>query len=390
MPSKIQIEPLPSDDLHTGAQYGCAKLLSDLLQRSGSLLMKSGNPGLPWRGYISSLAFAGLFIFPCISTAQQPAGVPGQGQTSAPAELPAGQTPSQAAISASTGQEAQAKADDALKMDQPSTMKLGPGDLIEVGVYNVPELASKVRVSNAGDIYLPLVDYVHVDGLSQEEAQTLIQKRLEDGGFVRNPHVTIFVDDAASQGVTVLGEVSKPGIYPDTASHKLYEVISQAGGFSSAASRKIAIIRRNQPDPIRVDLPRNLADDTSKNVDILPGDTITVPRAPIVYVVGDVNRPSGLVVDNGQLTVLQALALAGGTNRTAKLSAARIIHKSSSGMSETKIEIKKMLEAKVPDVTLQADDILFIPVSSAKVLAGRTFEAAMSAATAVTIYTVHP
>ena len=270
------------------------------------------------------------------------------------------------------------------------TVKLGAGDLVEVNVYNVPELATKARVSNAGDLYLPLIDYVHVDGLTQEEAQSLIEKRYEDGGFVRNPHVTIFVDDAASQGVTVLGEVAKPGIYPDIADHKLYELISEAGGFTPAASRKIAILRQNQKEPIRVDLPRNLADDTSSNVEINPGDTITVPRAPIIYVVGDVGHPSGFLVDNGTLTVLQALALAGGTNHTAKVGAARIIRKGPSGMTEVKVEIKKMLEAKTPDMTLQADDILFVPVSGARVVAGRTFEAAMSAATGVSIYTLHP
>ena len=274
--------------------------------------------------------------------------------------------------------------------DQSALVKLGPGDLIEVGVYNVPELASKVRVSNSGEVYLPLIDYVHVEGLTQEEAQKLIEKRLEDGGFVRSPHVTIFVDEAASQGVTVLGEVTKAGIYPDVADHKLYEVISEAGGFTNSASRKIAVIRRNQPDPIRIDLPRNLADDLSGNIDIQPGDTITVPRAPIIYVVGDVGRPSGLLVDNGTLTVLQALALAGGTNHTAKLSGARIIRKGPAGMTETRVAVKKMLEAKAPDITLQADDILFIPVSAAKVAAGRTVEAAMTMATAVSIYAVHP
>ncbi|MGO9443027.1 MAG: polysaccharide biosynthesis/export family protein [Terriglobales bacterium] len=270
------------------------------------------------------------------------------------------------------------------------TVKLGPGDLMEVNVYNVPELTSKVRVGLSGDIYLPLIDYVHVDGLTQEEAQTLIEKRLADGGFVRSPHVTIFVDEAASSAVTVMGEVQRPGIYPDVGDHKLYEVVSEAGGFTASASRKIAIIRRNQADPIRVELPRNLADDLSGNIDILPGDTITVPRAPVIYVVGDVTRPSGLLVDNGTLTVLQAIALAGGMNHTAKLSGARIIRRGPTGMIETKIQVQKMLEAKIPDVTLQADDILFIPVSGGRVLAGRTFEAAMAAATAVSIYAVHP
>ena len=275
-------------------------------------------------------------------------------------------------------------------MDQSSLVKLGPGDLIEVNVYNVPELTTKARLSNSGDVYLPLIDYVHLGGLTQEEAQSVIEKRLEDGGFVRNPHVTIFVDDAASQGVTVLGEVGKPGIYPDLVGHKLYDVISEAGGFTPSASRNIAIIRRNGTEPIRVDLPRNLGDSLSGNVDVLPGDTITVPRAPIIYVVGDVGRPSGLLVDNGSLTVLQALALAGGTNRTAKMGGARIIRKTPSGMTETRIQLKKMLEAKAPDVTLHADDILFVPVSGARVAAARTVEAAVSAATAVSVYTVHP
>jgi polysaccharide export outer membrane protein len=285
-----------------------------------------------------------------------------------------------------------AKADDKAKEDsgQSATVKLGAGDLVDVNVYNVPELSTKARVSNGGDIYLPLIDYVHVDGLTQEEAQALIEKRYEDGGFVRNPHVTIFVDDPASQGVTVIGEVTKPGIYPDIADHKLYELISEAGGFTPAASRKITILRPDQKEPIRVELPRNLGDDPSSNVEINPGDTITVPRAPVIYVVGDVGKPSGFLVDNGTLSVLQALALAGGPNHTAKLGAARIIRKGPNGMTDVKIEIKKMLEAKSPDMTLQADDILFIPVSGARVVAGRTFEAAMAAATGVSIYAVRP
>jgi polysaccharide export outer membrane protein len=329
--------------------------------------------------------------------AQQAGNGTESGQGAKPAEttgvspaLPPVQSISQAAVSAAGA--APAKAPDAAQdvPDQSMTVTLGAGDLIEVNVYNVPELTSKVRISLAGDIYLPLIDYVHVEGLTQEEAQKLIEKRLEDGGFVRSPHVTIFVDEGSSSAITILGEVQKPGMYPDVSDHKLYEVVSEAGGFTQSASRKIAIIRRNQADPIRVDLPRNLADDLSGNIDILPGDTITVPRAPIIYVVGDVGRPSGLLVDNGTLTVLQAIALAGGPNHTAKLGASRIIHKGPTGMIETRIQVQKMLEAKIPDVTLQADDILFIPVSGARVFAGRSFEAAMAAATAVGIYAVRP
>jgi polysaccharide biosynthesis/export protein len=269
-------------------------------------------------------------------------------------------------------------------------LTLGPGDLIEVNVFNVPELQTKARLSSSGDVYLPLIDYVHLQGLTQEEAQTVLEKRLEEGGFVRSPHVTIFVDDAASQGITILGEVPRSGIYPEVADHKLYTMISAAGGFSLSAAHRVDIIRRGQPEAIHIMLPRNLADDVNANVEVLPGDTITVPRAPVVYVVGDVGRPSGLMVDNGRLTVLQALALAGGANHTAKLGDTRIIRKTPAGMTETKVQLKKMLEAKSPDVTLQADDILFVPISGLKVAAARTAEAAVSAATALTIYAVHP
>ncbi|HME35935.1 MAG TPA: polysaccharide biosynthesis/export family protein [Candidatus Sulfotelmatobacter sp.] len=360
--------------------------------------MESGTSSFTRCGRFLVLVLAAFVVVIGSAAAQQvgdgtqssPSAKPAETPAALPPAIPAAQPVSQAAVSASGV--APAKAPDAAQdaADQSMTVKLGPGDLIEVNVYNVPELTSKVRVSLAGDVYLPLIDYVHVEGLTQEEAQKLIEKRLVDGGFVRSPHVTIFVDEGSSSAVTILGEVQKPGMYPDVADHKLYEVVSEAGGFTPSASRKIAIIRRNQEDPIRIDLPRNLADDLSGNVDIMPGDTITIPRAPVIYVVGDVGRPSGLLVDNGTLTVLQAMALAGGANRTAKLGAARIIHKGPAGMIETKVEIKKMLEAKSPDVTLQADDILFIPISGGKVLAGRTFEAAMAMATAVSIYAVHP
>jgi polysaccharide biosynthesis/export protein len=353
--------------------------------------MESGTSGFSRCGRVFLILLTALVVAAGSAAAQQPANSSQPRQSDTPGQLPAAQPISQAATNASgAAQTAPAITPEPAKdsPDQSALVKLGPGDLIEVSVYNVPELVTKARISSSGDVYLPLIDYVHVDGLTQEEAQSLIEKRLSDGGFVRSPHVTIFVDEASSQGVTIIGEVGKPGIYPDVSDHKLYEVISQAGGFNSSASRKIAVIRRNQPEPIRLDLPRNLADDLSGNIDILPGDTISVPRAPIIYVVGDVGRPSGLLVDNGSLTVLQALA--GGTNRTAKMGGARIIRKTPAGMTETNVQLKKMLEAKVPDVTLQGDDILFVPVSAGKLVASRSIEVALTLATAVSIYAVHP
>jgi len=349
--------------------------------------MRLGRSGFPRRSQFLPVVLVLLISIPALLNAQQP--VTGNAPREQNSAVPSATQPvSQAGTTASGAQSNASQPGGNLK--DAGNSPLGVGDLIEVNVYNVPELATRARVSNSGDVYLPLIDYVHVDGLTQEEAQALIEKRLEDGGFVRNPHVTIFVDDAASQGVTVLGEVARPGIYADTADHKLYAIISQAGGFTQSAAREVAILRKDHPEPIEVKLPRNLADDTKGNVDVLPGDTVTVPRAPIIYVVGDVGHPSGFLVDNGSLTVLQALALAGGTNKTAKLGGARIIHKRPNGITEEKVQIKKMLEAKAPDVQLHADDILFIPVSGARVVAGRSFEAAISVATMVSVYSIHP
>ena len=208
--------------------------------------MLSGTPRFTCRSGVCLLICFTFFISLSVAAAQQASGQ--QGQPPAPKELPAAQPAAAAAASASgTASTPQAKADIKTDTADDSMMvKLGPGDLIEVSVCNVPELSTKARVGNSGDLYLPLIDYVHVEGLTLEEAQKLIQKRLEDGGFVRNPHVTIFVDEAASQGVTILGEVGRPGIYPDTVDRKLYEVISQAGGFSQSA---FAQDRHHPPQP---------------------------------------------------------------------------------------------------------------------------------------------
>jgi polysaccharide biosynthesis/export protein len=312
-------------------------------------------------------------------------------------ELPAAQPISQAAASSTPGGDAAAKPGPGSPADSVATnnsdssvVRLSTGDLLEVSVYNVPELATKARVGNSGDVYLPLIDYVHVADLTVEEAQVLIEKRLEDGGFIRGAHVTIFVDESAAQGVTILGEVSKPGIYAALGNRKLYDLISAAGGFSPAAGRNVSIIRHSLSTPITVHLPRNLADDLQNNVDIQPGDTITVPRAPVIYVVGDVGHPTGLLVDNGNLTVLQALALAGGPNRTAKMGDTRIIRKGPTGMTETRVPLKKMLEAKAPDVNLQADDILFVPLSGLRAAEQQGFQAAISAATGIAVIAAHP
>jgi polysaccharide export outer membrane protein len=272
-----------------------------------------------------------------------------------------------------------------------SNIKLGAGDLIEVTVFGVPDLATKTRVSSTGDVYLPLIDYVHVADLTTDEAQELIQKRLEDGGFVRNPHVSIYVNESASQAITILGEVAHPGAYAAIGDRKLFDMLSLAGGLTDRAGGAVAIMHRGDPDhKVELQLPRSLTEDTSHNVDIKPGDTIIVSKAGIIYVVGAVNRPSGFLVQEDTMTVLKALALAGGSTRTSSLNKTMILRQTPNGLAQIPVALKKVLHAKAPDVPLAKGDVLFIPGSAAKSAAYRSADAAFSMTTALGVVAAHP
>jgi polysaccharide export outer membrane protein len=272
-----------------------------------------------------------------------------------------------------------------------SNVKLGVGDLIEISVYGVPDLSTKVRISGSGDVYLPLIDYVHLASLTTDEAQELIQKRLEDGGFVRGPHVSIFVDESASQAITLVGEVARPGAYPAIGERRLFDLISAAGGLTDKAGRNVTIEHQGSPgQKVELQLSANMAEDTQDNVDVFPGDTIFVSRAGIVYVVGDVNRPSGFRIEDNTLTVLKALALVGGGTRTSALSKTKILREGPNGTQEIPVNLKKILYAKAPDMALVKGDVLFVPGSAAKTAAYRGAEAALAMSTTLAVVAVHP
>jgi polysaccharide biosynthesis/export protein len=270
-----------------------------------------------------------------------------------------------------------------------SAVRLGAGDLLEVSVYNVPELNTKLRVSTNGEIYLPLINNVHVAGLTIEEAEALIERRLDRGGFVKGPHVQIFVQENNSAGASVLGEVRKPGIYPILGNQKVFSLISAAGGFTEHAGKSITVTHRDQT-PVTVPISRNIEDHPESDIAVLPGDVVTIRRADIFYVVGEVNRPSGFLMDSGHISVLQAIALAGGTSSTAKLNGARIVRKGSAGLIIVPVQLKKLMEAKISDLPMEADDILFVPTSARRVMQVRTVEAAAQMATAAGIVAIRP
>jgi len=269
-----------------------------------------------------------------------------------------------------------------------TTMRLGAGDLVDVSVYGVPELDTKTRVGPNGMLSLPLLNEVAVEGLTANQAERKLEELLVKGNFLKAPHVTISVVEFTSQGISVMGEVEHPGIYPLLGKRRLFDLISQAGGLSAKAGKIVTLTHRATPDQaITVEISDDPARSVASNVEVLPGDTVVVSRAGIVYVVGEVQKPGGFMMENnGSLTVLQAIALAQGATKLARLDKAKLIRKTSAGPQELSIDLKGILTAKKPDLPLLAEDIIFLPSSPGKNAARRTLEAVVQSATGLAIY----
>jgi polysaccharide export outer membrane protein len=266
---------------------------------------------------------------------------------------------------------------------------IGAGDLVEMSVFDTPELSGKLRVSNTGDVILPLVGTLHLQGLTAGEAQTLIRQKFIAGGFLKDPQVTVFISEYATQNVSIVGEVHKPGIYPAFGTHRLLDYLSLAEGLTPLAGTAIVITHSGHPEqPQRVKMTAGAAPQPENNPEILPGDTIFVERTGIIYVVGDVARPGGFPMDHdGQLTILQAVALAQGTNDTAARGSAKLIRTTPQGRQEIPVDLKKILSAKATDLAMQDNDILFVPSSVAK-NTWKGIESALPAVAGASIYRV--
>jgi len=198
----------------------------------------------------------------------------------------------------------------------------------------------------------------------------------------------VFLKDYVNQSATVTGEVVKPGVYPILGTQRLLEVLATAGGLTPRAGRTVTITHRDHPDePLKADLPSDLAKAPKDNIEILPGDTIVVNRAGIVYVIGEIQRPSGLVMDNNErMTVIQAIALTGGLTSVAATNSAKLIRTTATGREEIGLPLKKILAAKQGDVDLKPDDIIFVPASFGKKAAKQTAQSALAVTQSLAIY----
>jgi len=192
---------------------------------------------------------------------------------------------------------------------------LGAGDGIRITVFQNPDLTLETRVGGDGRITYPLIGQVKIGGLSVAQAEQTIANALQSGHFIKEPQVSILVTQIRSHQVSVLGEVGHPGRFPlDTFDTHVSAVIAMAGGISPAGADTAILTGERDGKPFRkkIDVTGIFRDKGSADdVVVSGGDVIYVPRAPMFYVYGEVQRPGSYRLERG-MTMRQALVQGGG------------------------------------------------------------------------------
>jgi len=265
-----------------------------------------------------------------------------------------------------------------------SALLIGPGDELEIAVYGAPDLSEHTRVSGTGNISMPMIGDVRVAGLSSSEAVGAIESQLRRNNILNDPQVSVYVKEYTNSGFSVAGEVSKPGFYSALGPHRLFDVLQAAGGPTDKAANKVLISHRGQDDATTLYISKDSAEIAASNVELRPGDTVVVPKAGIVYVLGEVTRPGGYVLNStGGITVLQVVAAAGGPTHVASAGKTRLLRHAENGFQEQGIDLKKLLRGKVHDVSVRDQDILFIPSSGVKTALNASALVAVGASAAI-------
>jgi len=323
-----------------------------------------------------------------------------------------------------------------------SEYRIGSQDLLEINVFEAPELSRSLRVSANGEISMPLVGALQASGLTAREVENSLEAKLR--AYMNDPHVGVLVTGVESHPISVLGAVTQPGVFQVRGPKTLLEMLSMAQGLTDDAGDKVLVMRGaglnspdvppaqaatsdpapagmkvasvkdvpaggdspsttkansdspnmtpdpNNPNTVQIDLRRLLdSADPRYNVPVYPGDIVKVPKAGIVYVVGSVKRPGGFTIHtNEPMSVLKAMALAEGIEATAAKSRTRVIRTDAATGQRTEIPIDlgKILDGKVPDLPLRASDIVFVPKSGTKAALYRGSEAAIATASGVIIF----
>jgi polysaccharide export outer membrane protein len=275
---------------------------------------------------------------------------------------------------------------------------LGAGDEIVIHALDAPEISEKPqKLDPDGDLRLAIIGRVHAAGMNVSDLEAELTNRL--GVFLQQPDVTVTVTGSRSQAVSLMGAVTTPGLKPITTGNRLMDVLSAAGGLTADAGPVVRIVRRTdqgtiplpgaKPDPTgeyqvaEMDaraLFDGLAPET--NIEIMANDVVTVPRAQVVYVIGEVGKPGSLqLASTHGMTVMEAVSSSGGGTRTASMSKSRILRRvpGQAERQEIPVNLEEMMQGKVKDVTMQVGDILVVPDATAKRVTAKILETAVQA-----------
>lgn len=275
--------------------------------------------------------------------------------------------------------------------------RIGPGDVLDVRVFNRPELSGERRVTEAGRIRLPFIEDIQVACLTEAEISRQIADKYKK--FLRDPQVDVFVKDYKGVPVAVIGAVNQPARFQLQRRVRLLELLSYAGGPSNRAGTFIHIIHSNDYDfcqnnpgiaPVTTEgKPASEADDPDggkisiltalssvnlrdllggkldANLYIQPGDIVSVPEADQIYVTGAVNRPGAYALTT-KITLTQAIGLAGGINMEGAQGRVRLVRQdpNSDKRSEVVYNLKDINKRKIEDIILMPNDIIEVPNST--------------------------
>lgn len=262
--------------------------------------------------------------------------------------------------------------------------QLGSGDLIEVNVFGVDNFRHLLRINSSGEIALPFVGSLAAGGLTPAELEQELKSRL-DGKLIRNPQVSVFVKEYRAQAIFVLGAVNQPGQYHITHQISLIDAIAMASGLRSGSGDQILVQRRKGtagtsangastgPETLKINLKELLEGGAPElDIPIQGGDVVQVPEKlqELFYVIGEVNHPGAFALPAGQQFLLtQALAWAGGPMKTAKVGKGVLVRYVGGKRQDTPVNFNDILQGKKADVSIRANDVIFIPGSTAKNLA---------------------
>jgi polysaccharide export outer membrane protein len=270
-------------------------------------------------------------------------------------------------------------------------LPIAAGQMVHVRVFHAPDFSLTTRVSESGEIAVPLVGPVHIGGLNSEGASSRIAEDLKRQGLMNDPHVSVTVDSSAAE-ITILGEVRAPGIYPPTAKHLLSDILAEAGGLTANTGRVIEISNDHDPGK-KVDVPWDPTMHNTSSYDrpVRPGDRILVRACGIAYVGGNVHKPGAYsLCGSPHITLSEVIAMAGGVNPLSSEKHTYLIHTELDGKRVAEeIDVHKVLTAKLADPIVREDDVIYVSPSRLKEAATRALAAAIALAGPV-LYTTQP